>query len=591
MASANDVFLSHAWGPEDPPGSRAYPLKEKALCVARALEAAGVSVWVDTQNLAAAAATADLSDSLAAAIVKSRVVVICVSDEYARSCNCRLEAEFSKRRGKPLVFVNVGARGYEPSKFSDADVDVVGWLDFQILRNNLWADAREPVAAASASGHATAVTTVLAALGRGDAGGGSLGGAAASGSLLLTAAEGAAVIAAAQNLFRLPLPNAASSTAVLSKTARKLPEVATSTGGERGGSLVGAFGISSAAASLNSPSLRSKVTVPMSAFTTASPVTSDAIPAFGSIFGSFEGPGLFGGSVFSFTTPTPGPILAPAVASPAALSAAAEQALASLKVADVDARDFVRVLGECGKDAIMCKEVIKLLVEYTGGRGQEAERAAALIAAGATVDSRIAECVTAQIPSALFAAIQTHAGSRTTLFYFACTVIENIACKEAGLSAVLAAHGPTVLLAAMRANAESTDFASNGCRALLGIAIHPSGQQAVIAAGATSAIVATMTALKSSTRVAEYGSKALGVIARSSDEAAASAAIVAAMTTHNSVAAVAEQGCRALCNIAFLPTGKSAIISAGGRTAIEAAVARHAAAKESGNAALAALNS
>ena len=239
----------------------------------------------------------------------------------------------------------------------------------------------------------------------------------------------------------------------------------------------------------------------------------------------------------------------------------------------------------------MCKEVVKLLVEYTGGRGQEAERAAALIAVGTTVDSRIAECVAAQIPSALFAAIQSHAGSRTTLFYFACSVIENIACDEAGLSAVLAAQGPTILLAAMRVNAESTDFASNGCRALHSIALRPSGQQAVVAAGAMSAIVATMTALKSSSRVAEYCSKALGVIARSSDEAVASAAIVAAMTTHNGVAAVAEQGCRALCNIASLPAGKSAIIFVGGRTAIEAAVTRHAAAKEPGAAALAALKS
>jgi hypothetical protein len=31
MASTHDVFLSHAWGPESPRGSRAYPLKEKAL--------------------------------------------------------------------------------------------------------------------------------------------------------------------------------------------------------------------------------------------------------------------------------------------------------------------------------------------------------------------------------------------------------------------------------------------------------------------------------------------------------------------------------------------------------------------------------
>ena len=183
-------------------------------------------MWVDTQNLAAAAATADLPDSLAAAIVKSRVVVICVSDEYARSHNCRLEAEFSKRRGKPLVFVNVGAPGYETTHFKDEDVNVVGWLDFQIVGNSLWADARGPAAADSPAGHAQAVTTVVAALAAIGTGGAATRGAAAvaasGGSPVTPAAGGAAsmkVAAAAQGPRKAVTTNAftAAPVAVLSK--------------------------------------------------------------------------------------------------------------------------------------------------------------------------------------------------------------------------------------------------------------------------------------------------------------------------------------------------------------------------------------
>ena len=54
-------------------------------------------------------------------------------------------------------------------------------------------------------------------------------------------------------------------------------------------------------------------------------------------------------------------------------------------------------------------------------------------------------------------------------------------------------------------------------------------------------------------------------------------------------ATVAEIGCHALKNMAHRPAGKAAIIAAGGRDAITAAL-QHASAKESADAALAVLD-
>ena len=132
-----------------------YPLKEKALGIARALRAAGVTVWVDTEQLAAAAADAPLSDALRLAIVNSRIALLCVSDVYARSKNCRVEAEFAENRGKTFVVANVGGAGYDPARFADADTANVGWLG-SLIHGRFWSDARDAGSAASAAGHAQA---------------------------------------------------------------------------------------------------------------------------------------------------------------------------------------------------------------------------------------------------------------------------------------------------------------------------------------------------------------------------------------------------------------------------------------------------
>ena len=109
--SRHDVFLSYAWGAESPDGS--HPLASRARSVARSLRSSGLTVWLDTEHMASAAGSAGdtgggIDDAMAAAILGSAAVVACVSAAYAASTNCKTEAQFARKRGKAIFYVNVG---------------------------------------------------------------------------------------------------------------------------------------------------------------------------------------------------------------------------------------------------------------------------------------------------------------------------------------------------------------------------------------------------------------------------------------------------------------------------------------------------
>lgn len=86
-----DVFLSYAWG------ARAAR-KTLADEVYRALRAAGLSVWLDEAEMGL-----DLAASMTEGIVKSGVVVVLASPDYAASPNCMFELRSAVAAGKPLV--------------------------------------------------------------------------------------------------------------------------------------------------------------------------------------------------------------------------------------------------------------------------------------------------------------------------------------------------------------------------------------------------------------------------------------------------------------------------------------------------------
>ena len=137
----SDLFASYCWGPVDAEGAR--PLQRKAHAVVARLRAAGFSVWLDADHMAhdASGGSSGTAEARAKAILGASAVVCLISAEYARSDNCKLEAQYAKKKSKPLYYVNVGAPGYDPGKIEGEDASKVSWLDVQVL-NDLWFDCR-----------------------------------------------------------------------------------------------------------------------------------------------------------------------------------------------------------------------------------------------------------------------------------------------------------------------------------------------------------------------------------------------------------------------------------------------------------------
>jgi len=62
-------------------------------------------------------------EAMAKAIEKSNIIIICFSTEYRKSYACRLEAEYAKKRERPIIPVKIDF-GYDPT----------GWLE-EIIGN------------------------------------------------------------------------------------------------------------------------------------------------------------------------------------------------------------------------------------------------------------------------------------------------------------------------------------------------------------------------------------------------------------------------------------------------------------------------
>uniref|UniRef100_A0A7S4L190 TIR domain-containing protein n=1 Tax=Paramoeba aestuarina TaxID=180227 RepID=A0A7S4L190_9EUKA len=134
-------FLSYCWrnsndsymkgevpsciGNADPRAIQAYLLKQADLLG-----------WLDIQQLG----RSGLFDDICAGLVKSRVVIACISDEYAKSENCCLEFEFAVKTMRiPVVPVIVGT-GYEWKQtkigFLIGDRDVIDLTLMGVNNNN-----------------------------------------------------------------------------------------------------------------------------------------------------------------------------------------------------------------------------------------------------------------------------------------------------------------------------------------------------------------------------------------------------------------------------------------------------------------------
>ena len=102
-----------------------YNSKSKELClkIKSELEKNGFLVWIDVENISGSSL-----ESMASAIENSFCVLMCMTDYYKKSSNCRLEAEYAVRLNKPIIPL-IMEKGYKPD----------GWLGI-ILGSKIFVD-------------------------------------------------------------------------------------------------------------------------------------------------------------------------------------------------------------------------------------------------------------------------------------------------------------------------------------------------------------------------------------------------------------------------------------------------------------------
>ena len=149
LSGPTDLFISYPWGAVDAAtGTR--PLQERVLAIVALLRAAGFTVWLDLERMASGATggAGGTPDAMSSGVRGASAVVCFVAEEYARSKNCRLEAEYARRRVKPMFYVNIGAPGWLPESFAEKDAEAVSWLEVLIMNDFLF-DARAKESAAA----------------------------------------------------------------------------------------------------------------------------------------------------------------------------------------------------------------------------------------------------------------------------------------------------------------------------------------------------------------------------------------------------------------------------------------------------------
>ena len=160
-APSGGVFVSYAWGAEEPPGSGARPLQQRAHRIVAAIRARAphLEVWLDVERMGSQAqGGGGLSTAMAKGIDASAVVVCCMSEAYSRSANCKSEFIYAINKHKPILYANVGEPGWVPYSLTGDEA----WMLLR-LEDKLWADCRTDAAFAGPGGVAQIISELPAA--------------------------------------------------------------------------------------------------------------------------------------------------------------------------------------------------------------------------------------------------------------------------------------------------------------------------------------------------------------------------------------------------------------------------------------------
>ena len=72
--------------------------RDLCLEIKNALEAGGYKVWIDVESIHGSSL-----ESMANAVEDSTGVLMCMTENYKQSSNCRAEAEYAFQLGKPII--------------------------------------------------------------------------------------------------------------------------------------------------------------------------------------------------------------------------------------------------------------------------------------------------------------------------------------------------------------------------------------------------------------------------------------------------------------------------------------------------------
>ena len=112
-STGNHVMISYQWDSQ-----------EVLVEVKNRLQASGYRVWMDLEQMGGSTL-----ETMAKAVENSSVVLICVSERYKESPNCRSEAEYTYKLGKDIIPLMM-QRNYKPDGWLGMLVGTKFWIDF-----------------------------------------------------------------------------------------------------------------------------------------------------------------------------------------------------------------------------------------------------------------------------------------------------------------------------------------------------------------------------------------------------------------------------------------------------------------------------
>ena len=112
-STRNHVMISYQWDSQ-----------EVLVEVKNRLQASGYRVWMDLEEMGGSTL-----ETMAKAVENSSVILICLSERYKESPNCRSEAEYTYKLGKDIIPLMM-QRNYKPDGWLGMLLGTKFWIDF-----------------------------------------------------------------------------------------------------------------------------------------------------------------------------------------------------------------------------------------------------------------------------------------------------------------------------------------------------------------------------------------------------------------------------------------------------------------------------